>query len=97
MDHRALGRLEPGSAPGGAEEAAFGGSPYDDVRRLLDLLNACVPTCEARLGTETYTLVRDNLRVLTECVDRNPLTPAALEVVYQHLQTLIRMLAFRAN
>lgn len=95
--NRALGRLEPGAAPGGTEEAAFGGSPYDDVRRLLETLNASMPTCEARLEAETYTLVRDNLRVLNECVYRNPLTPAALEVVYQHLQTLTRMLAFRAN
>ncbi len=81
-----------------AAEAAFSRSPYyDDVARLLGTLNLYLPTYEARLGTDTYGLVHSNLQVLTNCFYSEPLVPEALEVIYEHLLTLTRMLAFRTN
>ena len=81
-----------------AAEAAFTRSPYhDDVARLLGTLNLYLPSCEARLGADTYRLVRGNLQVLTDCFYGEPLVPEALEVIYEHLLTLTRMLAFRTN
>lgn len=89
-----LGQPDPLSAA----EAAFAKSPYyDDVARLLGTLNIYLPTYEARLGVESYALVRGNLQVLTDCFYSEPLVPEALEVIYEHLLTLTRMLAFRAN
>ena len=81
-----------------AAEAAFTRSPdYDDVARLLGTLNLYLPTYEARLGADTYRLVRSNLQVLTNCFYGEALVPEALEVIYEHLLTLARMLAFRTN
>ncbi len=81
-----------------AEEAAFIRSPYyDDVARLLGTLNFYLPTYRERLGDESYALVRGNLQVLTDCFYSEPLVPEALEVIYEHLLTLTRMLAFRVN
>ena len=83
--------------PFGVKEAAFIRSPYyDDVKRLLDTLNRYLPLHEACLESKTYALIRDNLRVLTECFCSEPLTPEAVEV-YLHLDTLSRMLAFKTN
>lgn len=70
---------------------------HDEVRRLLTELNAYLPLYRERLGDQTYTLVRSNLRVLTECFYNNPLTLEAAELIYDHLTTLAHMLAFRAN
>ncbi len=87
-----------GPSPFAADEAAFTRSPcYDDVARLLGTLNLCLPTYEAHLGADTYGLVRGNLQRLTDCVYSDPLVPEALEVIYEHLLTLARMLAFRTN
>lgn len=86
----------------GAAGTAFTRSPgydagYDEVSRLLNALNVGLPGYEARLGAETYTLVRTNLRVLTECFYGNALPPEAAGLIYEHLLTLSRMLAFRLN
>lgn len=95
-DHR---REEPGRPqPDGSPEEAFGRSPYhDEVRRLLDSLNVHLPAYRERLGAETYALIRDNLGVLTDCFESEPLTPEAVEVIHQHLDTLSRMLVLKAN
>ena len=69
----------------------------DDVARLLGTLNLYLPTYEARLGADTYRLVRGNLQVLTDCFYGEALVPEALEVIHEHLLTLTRMLAFRSN
>ena len=96
--NHASGWLEPDPAPLGLEEAAFDRSPFhDDVERLLGTLNACLPSYESRLGGEAFTLIRDNLQVLTECFYGEPLTSGAVEVIYLHLDTLSRMLTVRLN
>ena len=98
---RTSGPPELSPSPFAAEEAveaAFTRSPhYDDVARLLGTLNLYLPTYEARLGADTYRLVRGNLQVLTDCFYGEALVPEALEVIYEHLLTLTRMLAFRSN
>lgn len=81
-----------------AEEAAFSRSPYhDDVARLFGTLSVHLPTCRERLGEEFYARVRDNVQVLAACFYGEPLTPAAVEVIHMHLETLSRALAFRLN
>ena len=91
LDSRQLDRLS-------AEEAAFTRPPYyDDVARLLTTLNFYLPSYEVRLGADTYGLVCGNLQVLTNCFYSEPLVPEALEVIYEHLLTLTRMLAFKTN
>lgn len=76
----------------------FARSPYhDEVARLLETLNFYLPTYRERLGAETHRLVRGNLRVLTECFESGPLNPEAVEIIYEHLLTLSRMLTFKLN
>ena len=98
MFERLLGKGWPLASTGGkiavAGLAAF---TYDDVARLLGTLDFYLPTYRERLGDEPYALVRGNLQVLTDCFYSEPLVPEALEVIYEHLLTLTRMLAFRVN
>lgn len=70
---------------------------HDDVARLLGALNRHLPTYRERLGNESYLLICGNLQVLTECFRNEPLVPEAVEIIYEHLLTLTRMLAFRTN
>lgn len=84
-----------GTGPG--EPVSTRSPCYKDTRRLLDTLNFYLPSYEARLGVTTYTLICDNLRVLTDCFDNEPLPTGVVEIIHEHLLTLSRMLAFKLN
>lgn len=69
----------------------------DGTERMIVDLHMYLPAYQKQLGTRTYTLVRDNLRVLTSCFYSNSLNAEAVEIIHQHLLTLSRMLTLKSN